>query len=167
VVCLPDGSQTITRLLQRESRHLSHTPHVTAALSKFAGTALRGPVELDSELAAAPLSPAAAGVPSADQATRRVTAPPPEQPALPEQTAHLWQPAKPGPPLPSPHRLSQPIAAVQQARPVKVRLTPALEQAVGAWQAGATSVTKLEAALNIIHHQAYKLYRQLHELRLV
>jgi len=106
-------------------------------------------------------------VPSADQATRRITASPPVQPALPEQTAHLWQPAQPGPPLPSPHRLSQPAGAAQQARPVKVRLTPALEQAVGAWQAGATSVTKLEAALNITHHQAYKLYRQLHELRLV
>src|SRR5258708_39388869 len=79
----------------------------------------------------------------------------------------LWQPAKPGPPLSSPHRLSQPIAAMPLARPVKARLTPELEQAVQAWQAGATSVTKLEAALNITHHQAYKLYRQLHELRLV
>ena len=168
VVCLPDGSQAITRLLERESRHLSHTPHVTAALTRFAGTALQGPVELDSELAAAPPpATAAAGVPSADQATRRVTAPPPVQPPLPEQTAHLWQPAKPGPPLPSPHRLSQPIAAMPVARPVKARLTPELEQAVGAWQAGATSVTKLEAALNITHHQAYKLYRQLHELRLI
>jgi hypothetical protein len=161
VVCLPDGSQTITRLLERESRHLSHTPHVTAALNKFAGTALRGPVELDSELAAVPPSPAAAGVPSAEPATRRVTAPPPVQPALPEQHGQL------GSLFPSPNRLGQPIAAVQQARPVKARLTPELEQAVQAWQAGATSVTKLEAALNITHHQAYKLYRQLHELRLV
>ena len=92
---------------------------------------------------------------------------PPEQPALKEQIAHLWQPANPGPPPPSAQRMSQPIAAVQQIRPGKARLTPELEQAVGAWQAGATSVTKLEAALHITHHQAYKLYRQLHELRLV
>ena len=71
----------ITRLLERESRHLSHTPHVAAALSKFASTALRGPVELDGELGAAPPPPA-----------------PPATPTLPEQTAHLWPPAQPGSP---------------------------------------------------------------------
>jgi|GraSoi2013_115cm_1033766.scaffolds.fasta_scaffold01999_2 hypothetical protein len=169
VVCLPDGSQAITRLLERESRHLSHTPHVTAALTRFAGTALRGPVELDGELGAAPTSLAAAGVPSADQATRRVTAPPPEQPALPEQTAHLWQPAKPGPPLPSPNRLGQPIAAVQQPRPVKARLTPELEQALQAWQAGATTARGLADALKERGMQCEKdkaatLIRRLREL---
>src|SRR5258708_2234600 len=148
VVCLPDGSQTITRLLQRESRHLSHTPHVTAALTTVAGTALRGPVEVDGALGAAPTSLAAAGVPSADQATRRVTAPPPEQPALPEQTAHLWQPAKPGPPLPSPNRLGQPIAAVQQPRPVKAPLTPELKRALQAWRTGATAARGLAVVLH-------------------
>src|SRR5712691_5589570 len=50
VVCLPDGSQVMTRLLPRESRHLSHTPHVTAALTKFQGRE-QGPlqVELDDD----------------------------------------------------------------------------------------------------------------------
>jgi len=174
VVCLPDGSQVITRLLERESRHLSHTPHVTAALTRFAGTALRGPVELDFELEAAPPSPAplataAAGVPSADQATRRVTVPPPVQPALPEQTAHLWQHAASGPVLPSPNRLSQPIAAVGQARPVKARLTPELEQALQAWQAGATTARGLADALKERGVQCEKdkaatLIRRLREL---
>ena len=141
-----------------------------AALNKFAGTALQGPVELDSELAAAPPpATAAAGVSSADQATRRVTAPPPVQPALPEQTAHLWQPAKPGPPLPSPNRLSQPIAAVQQARPVKAQLTPELEQAVQAYRQGATTARGLADALKERGMQCEKdkaaaLIRRLREL---
>jgi hypothetical protein len=52
-------------------------------------------------------------------------------------------------------------------RPAKARLTPELERALHAWNEGATSVTKLEKALGITHHQAYKIYRQLHELRLV
>jgi hypothetical protein len=151
VVCLPDGSQVITRLLERESRHLSHTPHITAALTKFAGTALRRPVELDGELGAAPPSPAppapaAAGVPSADQAARRVTVLA-EQPALPEQTAHLWLPAKPGPQPPSPNRLSQPIAAMPLARPVKAQLTPELEQALQAYRQGTTTARRLADAL--------------------
>src|SRR5215469_3133973 len=123
-------SQTITRLLERESRHTSHTPHVAAALTRFAGTALRGPVELDSELAAAPPPPATAATPT-----------------LPEQTAHLWQPAAPEPPLSSPHRLSQPIAAFQQARPVKAKLSPELEQAVQAYRQGARTARGLVDAL--------------------
>ena len=80
VVCLPDGSQSVTRLYERESRHLSHTPHITAALTKFAGMRERGPlqVELDDD-------GAAASVPSADQSIRRVTTPP-QAPATPEPT---------------------------------------------------------------------------------
>ena len=163
VVCLPDGSQTITRLLQRESRHLSHTPHVTAALTKFAGTALCGPVELDGELAAAPPSPAATGVPSADQATRCITAPPPVQPALPEQQGQL------GSLFPSPHRLSQPSAATPALHPTRARLTPELEQALQAWQAGATTARGLAAALKERGMQCEKdkaaaLIRRLREL---
>src|SRR5260370_14217021 len=73
VVCLPDGSQTVTRLLERESRHHSHTPHITTALTKFAGMRERGPlqVELDDDGAA---------VPSADHSLRRITTPPQDAP---------------------------------------------------------------------------------------
>lgn len=78
VVCLPDGSQKLTRLYERESLHRSHTPHITAALNKFAGGE-RSPVELDDH-------GAAAFVPSADQSFRRVTTPPQAAPATPEPT---------------------------------------------------------------------------------
>src|SRR5260370_15675050 len=65
VVCLPDGSQVMTRLYERDSRHLSHTPHITAALTKFAGMRERGPlqVELDDDRVAA-ASALAGGGPS-------------------------------------------------------------------------------------------------------
>src|SRR5260370_31435275 len=47
VVCRADGSQTMTRMLERDSLHRSHTPHITAALTKFAGMRERGPLELE------------------------------------------------------------------------------------------------------------------------
>lgn len=140
VVCLPDGSQSVTRLYERDSRHLSHTPHVTAALTKFAGRQ-RGllEVELDDDRAAA------AYVPSADQSTGRVTTPP-----------------QAGPQGMVEERRSTPAL-----RPARAHLSPELEQALHAWNEGATSVDKLEKALGITHHHAYKLYRQLRELRLI
>lgn len=33
VVCMPDGQQLVTRFYERESRHVSHTPHITTTLS--------------------------------------------------------------------------------------------------------------------------------------
>jgi hypothetical protein len=140
VVCLPDGSQSVTRFSERESRHRSHTPHITAALTKFAGMREREPLELDND-------GAAAYVPSADQSIRRVTMPPQVQP--PSQSSVE-------------ERRSTPALRLARAR-----LSPELEQAFGAWNEGATSVDKLEKALGITHHQAYKLYRQLRELRLI
>jgi hypothetical protein len=154
VVCLPDGSQMLIRFLERESRHRSHTPHVTAALNKFGDRAERGPVELDGDRAVA------ARVPSADHPLRRVTVPPQAVP-YPEQHA------APGPLEEYPNQVSQTGAAIHAVRPARVRLTPELERGLQAWHAGATSVTKLEKALGITHHQAYKIYTQLHKLRLV
>ena len=140
VVCLPDGSQRVTRLAERESRHSSHTPHITAALTKFQGMGQRSPMPL--ELA----DEGAAGyVPSADQSFRRVTVPP--QAERPERFES---------------RQSTPAV-----RPARARLSPELEQALQVWNAGATSVDKLEKALSTTHHQAYKLYRQLRELHLI
>ena len=106
---------------------------------------------------------AAAGVPSAEPATRRVTVPPPVQPALPEQHGQL------GSLFPSPNRLGQPIAAVQQARPVKAQLTPELEQAVQAYRQGATTARGLADALKERGIQCEKdkaaaLIRRLREL---
>jgi hypothetical protein len=143
IVCLPDGSQTITRLLERESLHLSHTPHITAALTKFAGMAeRRGPLSLELDVDEA----AERAMPSADQSIRRVTAPPQ---AVPRASGEYTMP---------------PLSA---SRPARARLTPELERAFAAWNEGATSVEKLEKALSITHHQAYKLYRQLRELRVI
>jgi hypothetical protein len=71
VVCLPDGSQVLTRFFERESRHRSHTPHVTAALTKFTSRE-RGPLQVERDED----STAAGYVPSADQSIRRVTTPP-------------------------------------------------------------------------------------------
>src|SRR5260370_506206 len=45
VVCLPNGKQVVTRFFVRESRHLSHTPHITQALRKFQSNA-RAPSSL-------------------------------------------------------------------------------------------------------------------------
>ena len=146
VVCLPDGSQRVTRLYERESRHLSHTPHVTASLTKFAGTRQRSPMPV--ELANDEATAAAGYVPSADQSNRRVTTPP--QVPLPASQGMIE------------NQVSTPVV-----RPVRARLSPELEQALQVWQEGATSVDKLEKALGITHHQAYKLYRQLRELRLI
>jgi uncharacterized protein len=143
VVCLPDGSQSVTRLYERDSRHLSHTPHITAALTKFAGRRERGPLELEGDDDGV----AVAYVPSADQSIRRVTTPP----QVPPQSQSSVEERRSTPAL----------------RPARARLSPELEQAFGAWNEGATSVDKLEKALGITHHQAYKLYRQLRELRLI
>src|SRR5260370_30900845 len=35
VVCLPDGSQSVTRLYEPDSPPRSHTPHITAALANL------------------------------------------------------------------------------------------------------------------------------------
>jgi hypothetical protein len=178
VVCLPDGKQLMTRFYERESRHLSHTPHITQALARFQSRAREpraiefGEIAQAQEEGAAwgyastPIyHPGAEAVPSADSSPRRVTIPP-----------HAPQPVEPQEePLPPPHlfgtyersHASQPAAAAYAMRPAKARLTPELERALHAWNEGATSVTKLEKALGITHHQAYKIYRQLHELRLV
>jgi len=142
VVCLPDGSQSVTRLYERESRHRSHTPHITAALTKFAGMRERGPlqVELDNDDGTY-----AAAVPSADQSIRRVTAPPQA----------------------GPHGVVEEGRSMPAARPARAHLSPELEQALQVWNEGATSVDKLEKVLGITHHQAYKLYRQLRDWRLI
>jgi len=44
IVCLPDGRQLVTRFLERRSRHISHTPHITQALRRFQER--KQPVEL-------------------------------------------------------------------------------------------------------------------------
>lgn len=40
VVILPDGTQQVIQLYERESEHTSHTPRTQAALAKFAGSTL-------------------------------------------------------------------------------------------------------------------------------
>jgi hypothetical protein len=127
VVCLPDGSQSVTRFYERESRHRSHTPHITAALTKFAGMRERGPlqVELDNDDGAA-----AGYVPSADQSIRRVTTPP--QAGLPQA---------------EPQRLVNDIPSMPVVRPVKARLSPELFHALAAYQEGATTARALADVL--------------------
>ena len=169
VVCLPNGKQLVTRFYERESRHLSHTPHITQALAKFQSRARAEPRAIEfGDLAQAEREaawsynsmpthrPGAASVPSADSSIRRVTTPPPARQAVEQD---LLEPE----PVQYRNQASQPPAA----RPAKARLTPELERALHVWKEGATSVTKLEKALDITHHQAYKIYRQLHELRLI
>ncbi len=46
IVCLPDGKQLLTRFLERQSRHMSHTPTVTQALRRFQERG-RGAIEMD------------------------------------------------------------------------------------------------------------------------
>jgi hypothetical protein len=145
VVCLPDGSQTLTRLSERESRHMSHTPHITAALSKFAGRRERGPFSLEvQDDGAAREAMEEAPVPSADQCIRRVTAPP-------QASVEYTMP---------------PLAAL---RPAKARLSPELERALGAWNEGATTARGLADALKAQGIQCEKdkaasLIRRLREL---
>jgi uncharacterized protein len=148
ILCLPDGSQTVTRLLERESRHLSHTPHVTAALTRFAGMReQREPLslELQDDGAARDAMEAEAPVPSADQSIRRVTAPPPY--ANMEYTM-------------------PPLTAI---KPARARLSPELERALGAWNEGATTARGLADALKAQGIQCEKdkaasLLRRLREL---
>jgi hypothetical protein len=132
VVCLPDGSQALTRLLERESLHRSHTPHITAGLRKFAGGERR-PVELDNDGAGA-----AAGVPSADQSLRRVTVPP--QAARPESLPERAQELAPPPPV--------------QAEP-----TP-LARAIKAYDEGYTTIPQLAVALGITEWQARRALQE-------
>jgi len=171
VVCLPNGKQVVTRFFERQSRHRSHTPHITQALTKFQSRE-QGPVEEVGDVAAQaawsyhrmPLShPGTEALPAADSSIRRVTTPP--QAPLPVEGQEELLP--PEPPRVYQNQASQPAAAVHTVRPAKARLTPELERALQAWHEGATSVTKLEKALGTTHHQAYKIYSQLHELRLV
>lgn len=125
VVILPDGRQFIVHFLDRESRHGSHTPHLTQALR--VAPRQRYPMPIREE------------IPSA------------------EPEVH---------PMP----VREQVASYPSARPYvhpTSQLSPELQRALKAWQAGHSSVTKLEKALKITHHQAYKLFRQLHDHRLI
>ena len=170
VVMLPDGRQVVTRFWPRQSRHASHTPHLTQALQHRA--LLGRPDAPAVPLMPAPSAhweqghpriahPGAASVPSADASIRRVTTPPQarqpaEQDLLEVEPVQYQQ---------QPHA-SQPLAAM---RPVKARLTPELEQALAAYQEGATTARGLADALKKQGMQCEKdkaasLMRRLREL---
>ena len=167
VVMLPDGRQVVTRFLPRESRHASHTPHLTQALRHHATSRPYRPAPLAPALNVEPpeqarlrrYHPGAASVPSADASLRRVTTPPPaRQPGEPD----LLEPE----PVPYQQQASQPLAAM---RPAKARLTPELERALAAYQEGASTARGLADALKKQGMQCEKdkaasLTRRLREL---
>jgi len=162
VVMLPDGRQVVTRFWPRQSRHASHTPHLTQALRHHALLSRPYAPAVPGEQAHPRIShPGAASVPSADASIRRVTTPP-----------QAWQPGERDLLEPEPvqsqqqPQASQPLAAM---RPAKARLTPELERALAAYQEGATSARGLADALKKQGMQCEKdkaasLLRRLREL---
>ena len=180
VICLPDGSQHLTRLLERESKHTSHTPHVTASLAKFAGRSMRGPMELDPQAGGMspspvapmpPVTPSATGkVPSADQAPRRVTMPP-ERPVapLPEQLAHLWQPSQARP------ESLQPVVPLEEPLPSQQRTMRHYQEKyakpIAVWHqleaANAAHMRDFAAAMHLNEASAYKLLCEMERLHLI
>ena len=156
VVCLPTGEQVVTRFYGRESRHLSHTPHITQALRKFQSSA-RAPSAIEfGDLAAQeetawsytsmPMShPGAQALPAADTSVRHLTTPPqapppvePQEELLPPHLFGAYQQ----------RQASQPAATVIPAmRPARARLTPELLGALAAYREGATTARGLADAL--------------------
>ncbi len=170
VVMLPDGRQVVTRFWPRQSRHASHTPHLTQALRHHAllrrpdAPAVPGVPAPSAHWEQAHLRiahPGAACVPSADASIRRVTTPPP-----------VRQPAEQDLPEAEPIQSQQQAAgwpAAAAMRPAKARLTPELERALAAYQEGATSARGLADALKKQGMQCEKdkaasLMRRLREL---
>jgi len=157
VVCLPNGEQVVTRFHERESRHLSQTPHITQALRKFQSSA-RAPSAIEfGDLAAQgeaawsytsmPMShPGTEALPAADSSIRRVPTLPQAPPPI-EPQEELLPPSHPFGAYQQ-HQASQPAAAAIPAlRPARARLTPELTGALAAYREGATTARGLADAL--------------------
>jgi hypothetical protein len=156
VVCLPTGEQVVTRFFERESRHLSQTPHITQALRKFQSSA-RAPSAIEfGDLAAQeeaawsytsmPMHHSGTeALPAADSSIRHATTPPQALPPV-EPQEELLPPSHPFGAYQQ-RQDSQPAAAIPALRPAKARLTPELTSALAAYREGATTARGLADVL--------------------